>query len=169
MSWPSGVQQLTTINGNEQVTLANASPLFLQATVAAISVFGNAQLYTNGQTAAATLTALQMIGNPSNTSVVGPPQQAFMLCNGSTSGSTTFTTPTVAAMVAAFPNWLVGSSYEFDIINAATGNNVVLGAGTGVTISGTATVSNNTWRKYLVTLTSATAITITMLEVGTYS
>ncbi|WP_423839222.1 filamentous hemagglutinin N-terminal domain-containing protein [Undibacterium luofuense] len=41
-----------------------------------------------------------------------------------------------------------------------SGNNIVLGAGTGWTLSGgSATVANNVWRKYFITLTSATAIT----------
>ena len=164
MSWPSGVQQLTTLTGAEQINVANGSELALQANVALISSFGNVNLVTNGATVTGTLTTAQIGG-----SGLSPPGDVIEFCNGSTSGNITLTTPTVAQMVAAFPNWTVGSSYLLAIVNAGTGNNVVLGAGTGWTITGTATVSNNTWRKFVLTLTSATVITATMVEVGTYS
>ena len=169
MAYSVGGVLITNPAGSERIAADNGAGMNAVITVATITAFGNPDVYTNSQTASATLTALQMVGNPPNTGVVAPFGQCFMFCNGSLGGGVTFTTPTVAQMIAQFTQWIVGTSYEFDIINAGTGQTVTLGAGTGVTISGTAGVSNNTWRKFVVTLTSATAITITMLEVGTYS
>ena len=84
----------------------------------------------------------------------------------STGGATpTFTTPTAAQIIASQPNWNVGQSQFVRVLNTNSGT-LTLAGGTGVTISGTATVATNTSRDFLVTYTSSTAQTITIQNVG---
>lgn len=78
----------------------------------------------------------------------------------------TATLPTVAALVTALQsegfNPLPGSSYELDIYNSSSGNFAwTTTTNTGWTLSGTAqTITQNTVRKYILTLTSLTAATL---------
>lgn len=60
----------------------------------------------------------------------------------------------------------IGFSWLFRIVN--TGNNTVtLTAGAGVTINGTATAATNTFRDWIVTITSPTTLTIQSVGTGT--
>lgn len=72
-------------------------------------------------------------------------------------GSTyTLTTPTAAALVAAFPNVEVGCAMPFRIYNANSGTTTVT-AGTGVTIVGPSTVATNKGQGWDVIVTNATS------------
>ena len=154
----------TALTGAERVLVDTGGPQMTVASVSAIAAFGNPTLTTDLATTTGTLTAAQIGG-----SGLAPPGIVNVIFTQANSGITQ-TTPTVAQMIAAFPNWVVGSSYDLCIINAGTGNNITLGAGTGwVLAGGSAVVANNTWRKFVVALTSATVITATMIQVGTYS
>ncbi len=165
---PVGGPQITSFTGSESLPVANASSMETWSTVAQFTQFSNPYVYTNTQTASATLTAPQLAGNCPSTYLITPPQ-CYMYCGTSLGADATFTMPTVAQFIAQFSLQSFGSSFELDVVNAATSKNVIVAVGTGWTSTGTLTVSNNTWRKFLVTLTSATAGTITMVEVGTYS
>lgn len=77
---------------------------------------------------------------------------------GTTPG--TLTTRTAAQMFADFSGAVVGMSYMLRISNAVASNTLTLAGGTGVTLSGTTTVGPNLARDYVVTFTSATAVTI---------
>jgi len=91
-------------------------------------------------TSTATLTTAQLLGE----TLVGNP---------STSAAT-YTTPTAAAIETALPNLKVGSSFDLTVINLGTSSGIItLAAGTGVTLSGMATLpittsagSTGTWR-----------------------
>lgn len=87
-----------------------------------------------------------------------------------TGGSTpTLTTPTAAAIIANLGvNFIVGSSYVVRLINTNSGT-ATLAAGTGVTITGTATSLTNTTRDWLVTFTAAGAITFQTIGTATIS
>lgn len=65
----------------------------------------------------------------------------------------------------------VGFTWQFSLINNGTGQTATLVGGTGVTISGTATVANNTVREWLCTITnnslnSNAAITMQNVDSG---
>lgn len=66
------------------------------------------------------------------------------------------TTPSAALLVAAIPGCEVGSTIEFDVINNNTGLLTIL-AGSGVTLTGTTTISTLFTRKYRARVTNATA------------
>jgi hypothetical protein len=73
-----------------------------------------------------------------------------------------------AAGVALTGQWLPnGLTYTLIITQTAAGTLTLVG-GTGVTITGTATVAQNTTRTFVVNLTP-TAATFTSVDVGSYS
>lgn len=75
------------------------------------------------------------------------------------------TSPTAAQIVAAIPNAFVGQTYRLRIQNTSSANFAwTLLAGSGVTLNGaTQTIAQNTYRDYLVTLTSLTAVALQSL------
>jgi len=91
-------------------------------------------------TATATLTAAQVLGGV----LVGNPSAS----------AATYTTPTAAAIETALPNLKVGSTFDLTVINLGTSSGIITFAGgTGVTLSGMATLpittsagSTGTWR-----------------------
>lgn len=78
-------------------------------------------------------------------------------------------TRTATQMFADDPTARVGRSYMLRIINGQGTGTLTVTAGSGVTLTGTMTVALNTWRDFVVTYTSATALTIQNAGVGTFS
>lgn len=77
---------------------------------------------------------------------------------------------TAANIVAAIPNARVGQSYRLRIINASGGAFAwTLTTNTGMTLTGTMSIAQNTWRDFYVTLTSLTAVAIQSIGTGTNS
>jgi hypothetical protein len=69
------------------------------------------------------------------------------------------------AVAPGVPN-LYNVSYYLDIINPNAGGTITLVAGTGVTITGTATIAAQTSRGFLVTVTGPTSVTIQNIGAG---
>jgi UDP-N-acetylmuramyl tripeptide synthase len=86
---------------------------------------------------------------------------------------TTITTRTAAQLYAdlqaatGLAN-INGWSYQLRITNTS-GGITTLGAGTGVTLTGTMTIANNTFRDFVVTVNNPNSITITSVGTGTQS
>lgn len=77
---------------------------------------------------------------------------------------------TAANIVAAIPNAHAGFSYRMRIINSSGGAFAwTLTTNTGITLAGTMTIAQNTYRDFYVTLTSLTAVTIQAIGTGTQS
>ncbi len=95
-------------------------------------------------TATATLTA----ANSYNTIIRGVPTAAA-----------TYTTATAAAIVAAIGgDCAVGTTFMLVVLNASAGaNTITIGGGTGVTVSGVATVAQNASKVFLGRVTGVTA------------
>lgn len=106
---------------------------------------------TNAGTGAVTLTTANVFG--------GAVLQALSL-TGAQSGGVNATTPTAAAWLTAIGAFFVGQDYVLRVLNTGSGQTITLTGGTNVTVTGTATIANNTWREFIVTVTSATAITL---------
>lgn len=97
-------------------------------------------------------------------------QDATLELTGTQVGAFNITTPSAAAIVAALSNPLPGQTYKLRIVNQSAGNFAgTLVGGSGVTITGTATIAQNTWRDFVVTVTSATAVGVRSIATGTYS
>jgi len=85
-------------------------------------------------------------------------------CNYSGFGANNLTTRTAALMFADM-GAVVGQSYELEIMNSS-GGVITLVGGTGVTISGTATIASTAARWFSVLFNSATTLTIQNLGSG---
>lgn len=77
---------------------------------------------------------------------------------------------TAAQMLADTPNGRVGMTTIFRVINTGSGTlTIAADGGATVTISGTATVAQNTWRDFLLTFNTATTATVQSIGIGTQS
>lgn len=73
-------------------------------------------------------------------------------------GARADTLPTAADLVAAIPGAVVGTAFEWTLRNTADQNETItVGAGSGGTVSGTATVAQNNTKRFLFVLTNVTA------------
>lgn len=89
---------------------------------------------------------------------------------GTLGGNANVQSDTATNIVAAIPNARVGTSYKFRLINSSSANFAwTLTTNTGLTLTGTMSVAQNTWRDFYVTVTTLTAVTIQSIGTGTYS
>lgn len=124
----------------------------------AITPLTNEQYNTNAATTATTATVSQMAGA----------NDCVLNMTGTLGAGANLTTPTATALISALfgPNSpVIGSSWKVRILNTSGGAFTwTLVGGTGVTVNGTATIAQNTWREFQVTVSSAT--TLTMQNIG---
>ncbi len=78
-------------------------------------------------------------------------------------------TRTATEMFGDDPYARVGGTYLLRITNGQGTGTLTMTAGAGVTLTGTATMAANTWRDFVVTYTSKTALVIQNIAVGTFS
>lgn len=123
---------------------------------------GTQQYYTNTATSAVTVLAAQlMLGD-----------LVVLNMTGTLGAGANLTTDTAANMAAALAGYGTAPTatiaYILRIINSSGGafSWTVVG-GTGVTVNGTATIAQNTWREFLVTISGGN--TVTMQAIGTGS
>jgi len=79
--------------------------------------------------------------------------------------ASTLTTRTAAQLIAD-SGYGVGATWTVRVMNTAAGN-LTLTAGAGVTVTGKSVIATNTWVDYVVTITSATAVTFQSVGTGT--
>ena len=100
-----------------------------------------------------TLTAAQCTGGS---------EEVWVNCTGAQSGAFAIDLPTVASLVAAMQtaglNPVAGGSFILNIMNTCGAAEVgTITTAAGWTLNGTMTVSQNTYRKLLITMTSLAA------------
>lgn len=84
---------------------------------------------------------------------------------GTTPGNLQF--PTASDLVAAIPNAQVGFSYILEIRNGSgSANTATITTNTGITLTGTMTIAQNVTRRFIVTLTSLTAVTVQSMGIS---
>lgn len=92
------------------------------------------------------------------------------LITGTPTAAANYTTPTAALLLAALAALSVpflGQSFEFSIKNTSAGaNTITVVGGTGVTITGTATIAQNAIKRFKAVVTSVDANTITIFSLG---
>ena len=109
----------------------------------------------------ATLTVAQIAGG----------ETSYVNMTATLAGAGTLNTPTAAAIVAALPAaaQVLGYSSVLRIINSSSGAFAwTVTGGTNVTVTGTATIAQNTWRDFILTVTAVGGTpTVTLQAVGT--
>lgn len=100
--------------------------------------------------------------------------QAVIAMTGVLAAGATATTDTAANILAALgANAYIGQTFTLRIINESTGAFTwTLAGGAGVTVNGTKTMAQNTWRDFAVTVTglgSSAAVTMQSIGTGTNS
>lgn len=102
--------------------------------------------------------------------LVGGDAEVVLALTGTLTAGATLTTDTAANILAALPNYYIGQTYTLRIINESGGAfSWTVAGGTGVTVTGTATIAQNTWREFQVTVTSNTAVALQSVGTGTNS
>jgi hypothetical protein len=99
--------------------------------------------------------------------------QVFLNFTGTFGAGGALTLPLIPALIAALPASVQGSpvgvTWQLRLINTATTQTLTVTTNTGWTLGGTQTVATNTWRDFVVTITSATTASIQSVGVGTQS
>lgn len=116
---------------------------------------------TNTATSATTLTAAQMSGGA---------DKVVLDLTGTLTAAANATTDTATNIIAAIPQGqrYVGATYILRIINDSSGAYAwTVVAGSGVTLTGTATIAQHTWREFLVTLTNISTPAVSLQGIGT--
>ncbi len=90
----------------------------------------------------------------------------YVVWQNTAAGAVALTTRTATQMYADIPGAYVGFSFMLLVVSQGSGT-VTVTAGAGVTITGTATVATKTTRLFVATFTSATALTLQSVSVGT--
>lgn len=100
--------------------------------------------------------------------LTGSSNDVILALTGTLAGAANATTDTAANIIAAMASASVGTSYRLRIINESTGAfSWTLVGGTGVTVTGTATIAQNTWREFVVKVTAVGTPAVTFQNVGT--
>lgn len=85
-------------------------------------------------------------------------------CTGTLGSGQALTLPIATDLVAAIPNAYVGQTYRLRIMNQSSANFAwTVTTASGLTLTGTMTIGQNTYRDFVVTLTSLTAVAIQSL------
>lgn len=128
-----------------RLVLVSASAVTMQAVSAGRNVILPDYKYTGTATGTGTAAAGDLEGAKD------------VVLNCSAQAAITLTTRTAAQIIAAIPNCQVGFKYKLTI-NNRNSDTLTLAGGTGVTITGTATIATVTWKSFIVTINSASAV-----------
>lgn len=115
---------------------------------------------TNTATSGTTLTAANISGAVASVDLA---------MTGTLGGGVNAQLPLVSSLLAALHAPTVGTSYRLRIINQSSGNfawTVTTNTGWG-TLQGTMSINQNTWREFVVTITSVASATATLQSVAT--
>lgn len=89
---------------------------------------------------------------------------------GALAAGANITLPTAANIIAGIPNAQTGNRYILRIINSSSGAFAwTVVTNTGLTLTGTMTIAQNTWREFVVTITSGSAVSVQAIGTGTQS
>lgn len=126
-----------------------------------INAPGAAGFNSNAATGNTVLTAADLVGGTASVDLA---------MTGALSGAANAQLPTVANLVAALSSPTAGTSYRFRVINESSANDAwTITTDTGWTLVGTMSIAQNTWREFVLQLTSLTTATLTSTATGSYS
>jgi hypothetical protein len=140
----------------DQIGLANA-------------VLGMNPFQETGYNAATNTTGFTLAG-----SQIAGAAQNFLNLTGTLGAAANAQLPTVATLIASLPSVVqanpVGLSFQLRAINSSSGAFAwTLTTNTGWTLNGTQSMAQNTWRDFVIQITSLTTATIQSVGTGTQS
>jgi predicted RecA/RadA family phage recombinase len=148
----NGVQQHAGSIATYNCTIAGAWKVAASSPV-------NSAYSTAANTVGFTATGVQISGGLAD---------SYLDLTGALGAGAALTLPTVAQLVQAMHSPTIGQSYMLRIINRSSGNFAwTVTTNTGWTLNGLMTVAQNTWREFIVTLTSLTTATLQTVGIGT--
>lgn len=169
-TYQNATNAVATLTGGTGVTLTQVVPantyarfLVTQTSATAVTITAIA----TGQNAALPISQFVTIAAGNGTLAAGNMEGAAW-CNLASSGATAMTTRTAAQLIAGIPNAQIGMTYMLMIFNS-NGGTLTLTGGTGVTITGTATIATNIVRFYQVSITGAATVTMQNMGAGNAS
>lgn len=137
----------------DQIGLVNA--------ILGMNPFQEAGYNVDAATASKTLTPQEICGAA----------QMFLAFTGTFGAAGAITLPTVAALLAALPSVVqanpVGIIWQLRVLNDATSQTLTMTTDTGWTLNGTMTIANDTFRDFIITITSATTASLQAVGAGT--
>lgn len=101
--------------------------------------------------------ALTVFGNVNAAPTVAQLKSGLFSHNAN---SKTFTLPATTAIIAAIPNAITGSYFDFSVVNIGAGTSTVTAGDVNTTVVGDAAVSTATSATYRVLVTGAAAISV---------
>lgn len=166
-TYQNNTNGLATLTGGTGVTLAAVVPggqwarfLVTYATATTVTF----TLVATGSNA--TLPVAQFVSiSAGNGTLAAGNMEGAAFCTLASSGATAMTTRTAAQLIAAIPGWQIGDTYMLRVFNSNAGT-LTLTGGTGVTITGTATIATSITRDYMVSMTAAATVTMQNLGSG---
>jgi hypothetical protein len=100
--------------------------------------------------------------------VPAPDDNVYLDLTGAVGAGANIQLPTVAALAATLQNLVAGQSWMVRILNHGSASTAwTVTTNTGWTLNGTMTIALNTWRDFLITMTSSSAAVIQNLGGGT--
>lgn len=163
---------MATNSSQETLNGAGFSPLRGEPTMGSVPV-PDLTVTTISTAGAVTFTAAQLLGglilrDPAGAGRADLTPTAAQIVNALPGVRST---PSAAASATLSSQGPI-SSFQFDLVNTADGNETItLTAGTGVTVSGTATVAQSNGKRFIVYVTDATSGSeaVTIRSLGTYT
>jgi hypothetical protein len=157
-----------TLSGNVTIPGLSAARFLAVWTGASAITITNESVSGNGGLPAVALTALNATTGSLAAGKITGASSVVMISSNATPGAQLVRT--AAQMLADIPNGQIGMSWELRITNTGAGTlTLTADSGATVTLTGTMTVPQNTFRDFICTINTATTATITAVGTGTYS
>lgn len=164
--FPNGSETINGLAASASVTLpANSTATFVCAVQGTwfVDITADVSVAAVYNTNSATIDTIATAAN-----FTGSTTMVVLNMTGALGAGKALTVPSVATLVAAIPNAQPGTSYLLRIINSSSGNFAwTVTTATGWTLTGTMTIAQNTYRDFILTLTSLSAVTLQSVGVGT--
>lgn len=127
-----------------------------------------ASLFDLGDIPVGLIPGTMSLAEPTATATLSPVQSYNVIIRGVPTAAATYTTASASAILTALGgDTVVGTTFQIVVINASAGaNTITLGGGSGVTVSGVATVAQNASKVFLGRVTDTTTPAITLYGLG---
>lgn len=127
-----------------------------------------ASLFDLGDIPVGLIPGSMSLAEPTATATLSPVQSYNVIIRGVPTAAATYTTASASAILTALGgDTVVGTTFQIVVINASAGaNTITLGGGSGVTVSGVATVAQNASKVFLGRVTDTVTPAITLYGLG---